>query len=480
MVYGLWFEEFSGGLSILTSKALWKSEPSLLFGTVSSLSWSPCLSYGQLRLAVASGNAVTVLDWTNVLPETTGFNPWAIPDVHQIADAHDGLVSSVAVVVDNSFLSSSLDGKICRWVVEQWDQGEAKEPLHVVHCGILHSGPPSEPIMAMQRTPLGFGVAAMTTVTRFGIEVNDHNEDAKRKYCAGARRSLLSMYIKPALEGTSEAAQQILGSVEARATTRRFVGEAIVMWEVELFLQQLQGAHASIVLAALRQRFRNMLGHLRGRSIPNLSQERFYHYVRVIACLSRVIIRVSGAGEDDGGLMTLQHGEISKNVRCIHYDSCMASFLQSKTPVNALSLDEIRALESMCHYVAKCDHELFWDAAATLERIRLVRAALFPRKASMPLPCIVCGPDSDVALKSDAQNPNVFRCSMNDCFERCVLTALPCTDVVPRVCYACDSKALVKDFDPFEERGKEFQWISNVGRCPICLCVLVPSSVEAH
>lgn len=479
ILYGIWFEEFSDELFMLTSEALWQADASLLFGTVTSLSWSCCASEGQLRLAVGSGNSITVVHWNKISSRSSGPDGWATPDIHRIPDAHERFVSSLQLLTDGSVVSSSLDGKVCRWRLEKWEHGGECQQL--VYCGILQNGLLSEPVMALKRTPFGFGVAVMTTATQTYTEVNEPNDDAKSKYGAGSRRSLLSLYVQPASQSVPEVIFRIISSVDYCASTRRYVGEAIVMWDIELFLEQLEGEDENTVLEALRQKFYDMLKRLKGKDIPNLSEERFYHYSRVALCLSQLILRTGGTNITAIEVMEEPHGDISNCVRCIHYDACLASFLGGDFLVDELSLDEFRALESMCQFATICKHELLWDAPATLERVRLVREALSPRIAageSTAMLCAICGPESAVPMVSDAEDAGSFYCASNDCFARCVLSGLPCSDVVPLICYACEARAVTRDFDPYQERGEEFKWIEDISRCPMCLCPLLPSSVE--
>lgn len=479
ILYGIWFEEFSDELFMLTSEALWQADSSVLFGAVTSLSWSCCAYEGHVRLAVGCGNSITVVHWSNILSSSSGADGWATPDVHRIPDAHESFVSSLQLLMDGSVVSSSLDGKVCRWRLEKWEHGG--ETQQFVYCGLLQNGPSSEPVMALERTPFGFGVAVMTTATQTYTEVNEPNDDAKSKYGAGSRRSVLSLYVQPASQGIPEVISRIITSVDFRAWTRRYVGEAIVMWDIELLLEQLEGEDENKVLDALRQKFYDMLKRLKEKDIPNLSEENFHHYSRVALCLSQLILRTGGTDIAAIEAMEESRADISNSVRCIHYNACLASFLGGDFPVDNLSLDEFRALESMCQFASICKQELFWDAPTALERVRLVREAFSPRIAageSTAMPCAICAPESTVPLVSDTEDAGFFYCASNDCFARCVLSGLPCSDVVPLICYACEARAVTRDFDPYKERGEEFAWIEDISRCPMCLCPLLPSSVE--
>lgn len=253
------------------------------------------------------------------------------------------------------------------------------------------------------------------------------------------------------------------------------------MWDIELFLEQLAGDNENSVLNALRERFYSMQKNIKDKNIPNASKETFNHYSRVALCLSQLIMRTGGTDITAIESMEHAHKEITNSVLCIHYDACLASFDRSKAAVEKVSTDEFRSLESMCQFISLSNGQMLWEPDSVLGRVRAVREALSSRIArgeSTVIPCAVCGLDAIVPLVSDAQEPNSFYCTSNDCFTRCVLTALPCTDVVPLICYTCEAKAVRMSFDPHGERGEEFRWIEDIGRCPMCLGPLLPSSVE--
>lgn len=477
-LYGIWMAGPGEGPS-LGSTVLWKAEPSVLCGPIGSLSWNaetlvPC----KARLAIGTGNSIVLVDCGMMLEACGDMSISGNLVVHRIRDAHDQLVSSVRMLVDGSIVSSSLDGSIAHWKREKWNdenEGKATITFSRIQTGLKKG----EPVMAMERTVTGFGIFSLSTCNRVYTEVNALNEDPK--YAAGSRRSIVSLFVMPQGPDGSRAASHVLAQVEMLASTRRHVGEAISMWDMELFLEQAD-AEEKGVLPALRQRLNEMVEVLSNKSMPKKSKSMYDHYARVVLCLAELIVRVGSTDISATEAVEGIRGEINKIVRCGHYDNCLESFLKSNAGISKATLEECRALESMCKFACICNVDMMWDGAGTMGRVREIRKLLgirLGRGESMELMCGICGPEVSVPLVCDAGDANSFYCAEGDVLTRCVLTGLPVLDAVPVVCYGCDARGVRLGFDGYEERdGGEFEWIVDVGRCGQCFGPLLPSSVE--
>lgn len=476
--YGIWLEQEDSSTFILMSRCLWRSQPSLLFGPVTSVVWGGEHSdQGRVKLAVSAGNTIAVLSWSINSETTADFRIWQTPCVHRVRDAHVQMVSSVQIVADGSLLSSSLDGTVCLWMIDEWDDGEdesGKVFFFRVHDALKRL----EPVMGMEKTVCGLGVLVLTTANQGYTEVRIVNEDPK--YAAASRRSLLSLLMIPFKRDGKKMVDCILSVIDKLANTRRYVGEAIAMWDIELCMHQVD-VEESGVLQALRQKFYEMMEALTQKRNPEQPKHAYEHFARVTLCLSQLILRAGGTDIPAIERMERARKEMVAVVWCSHYDQCLQSFLDGAFDVQSASIDECRALDSMCQFTLACKPKMMWDGQATMERVRRVREALEPRlsQGQCGLPCPLCEPDMSIPLVCDAADPCSFYCSEGDVFTRCVVTALPVVDAVPLVCYCCEARAQERHFDPHGgNRQGEFGWIGMSGQCPQCMSPLLPSSVE--
>lgn len=478
-VYSVWLDSNEEDL-VLRSKLLWKAESSLLFGAVASLSWSFGDSFQKdVRLAVASGETVAIANWTNV-EGGEGEQFGASPEFHRIGEAHKKLVSSVQVLFDGSVVSSAVDGEMYIWKLSDGaDGGDGKE--RKISCSRIEKGAGvAESVMTMQRSMNGLGVVLLMSTSRTRAEVQEEEEEAKNKYGAGARRTIISLCIQPPGCGGIEGAKRYLFSViDALISNPRYIGQPIKLWDMELFIEQFEPTEEEELLKAFSGRFYDMLENVKQRKLPNCSERVFQHYLRVAHALSQLVRHIGGAKLGATDLLEQTSTDVSNAVRTFHYDACLTSFLTMSE--KALSKEECRALECMCQFVSITKRELLWNSAETYSRMGNVREQLAQRGEgadALMMPCAICASEMFVPLVSDASDATSFYCAKGDSYSRCVLTGLPVTDVVPLVCYGCDAKAVAEGFDPFGQKGGKFGWIVDVGRCALCLCMLLPSSVE--
>lgn len=478
-VYALWLDDSVGDVR-LGSKLLWKAEQSTLFGSVSSLSWSfghPSQPF--LRLAVASGESVAIVDWPTSALAAGGEQFWATPEFNLIGEAHEKLVSSVQVLLDGSVVSSALNGQVCVWKLSANAAGAGKE--RTVSCTSVRRGPGMVgSVMAMQRSVNGFGVVLITSNSRTRAEVEEEDDDAKNKYGASARRTLISLCIQPPSKSLDAVKNHVFSRIDGLVSTARDMGQPINLWDMELFMGQFEPAEEEELLMALRERFYEMVERVKLRKFHGWCQEMFEHYSRVALALGQLVKRIGGRDIEAIEALDKCYTHTSNAVRTFHYDACLASFLAQPGQVS-LSVEECRALECICQFVSTTKRELLWNAAEIYSRVEAVREQLAELEggadASM-VACGICASERVLPLVSDAADATSFYCAEGDSYSRCVLTGLPVMDAVPLVCDGCDVKALAEGFDGCDEKGGKFGWIVDVGRCPLCLCMLLPSSVE--
>lgn len=479
-VYSVWLDGSEENV-VLRSKLLWSADSPALFGSIASMSWSfgdPFQKY--VRLAVASGETVVIVDWTNV-EGGEGEQFWANPQFHRIGEAHNKLVSSVQVLLDGSVVSSAVDGEIYVWKLsEEADGGDGT--YRKISCLSVGKGAGgAESVMAMQRSMNGLGVLLLMSSSRTRAEVQDEEEEAKNKYGAGARRTIISLCIQPPVRGVEGVKRYLFSIVDALVLSPRYIGQPIKLWDMEMFIEQFGPSEENELLKAISERFYDMLDTAKRGKIPSCSKRVFHHYLRVTHALSQLIRRIGGAGIEAIEMLEQASSDVNNAVLTFHYDACLASFLAKSE--KTVSKEECRALECMCQFVSITNRELLWDAAETYSRMANVREQLAQlgegADASM-VPCAICSPEIFIPLVSNAADATSFYCARGDSYTRCVLTGLPVTDVVPLVCHGCDAKAVAEEFDPFGQKKGEFGWIENVGICPLCLCMLLPSSVETQ
>ena len=420
----------------LCVECMWTFDACLLPGPVSSVKILPGT---RLSICIATGNGFIVVTWKCGMDDVCMDEA---PVVQRFEQAHDGLVTCADGLIDGSVITGGTDGSIRQWDVKKTEQCVRE---------VRQRGKGRESVMSLARTPNAFGIVALITSCRPGVEVGDIY-DSSRKYSAAARRSVISLLMLPRDMGNDRA----LDLVDV-CVAKCMKGGVACLWDMEAFLDavDVQVSHA------VKERYERIVERVR-RGEDNVLQA-----ARIGLWLARVALR--GLPDEERETLARSRAELRDALLCSYYAECLQQFITKTSDVHSarLSRDEWSSLESMCLFVSivkpLTKHNTRELVMHTRRRIEdYLQAGVVPM-------CPVC----ETPLVVDGAEPSMFRCAAGDTFERCIRSALAVTDVLPDICHSCESRACTAP------KNETFWWVEDKQSCCVCLGGLTRSTNEA-
>lgn len=425
------------------------------FPHVSCLKWEGTSLRGAfLSLLIAGANGVMVLSWDESLD-------WKNVEKHCLKQAHKELafVTEAALCIDGSVVTAGLDGALIRW---RFSRGEGR---CTAECEMIQqAGAEQELVMSCVSTMNGFGVFSQTTTRKTGVEARDMNDISGGKFSATARRTFLGLYIIPEVFGDTENA--IMCAVQ-RISSKEC--QAVCMWDIELFLDHHDYRSDGLV-DRLAQRCDELLG-IHAERGEGMRPGLYYQRGRALYWLCGMI---SQYGNGQYPHMEITRTKVRNSLLCAHYTRTLISVRDSGTSIDDMNALERQALECMCQFLSSTSSEYVLAQANTHELVVQIRELLHPflaRGETIAPVCVICAP-LPVPLVADGHEAGTFFCLRGDYFDRCVMTGLPVSEVVPYTCGSCEGRGIAL------EKGM-FEWVTRRGYCSICNCRLLLSKVES-
>lgn len=442
---------------------VWNGADSVLRGPVASFTFKTHFrAPHRFLLAIAVGNSVAGVRIDEISNDGRKVFKARVSLAY---DAHYQSVSAVCFLPDGSVLSSSKDGSISRWKFEWDDNTEPCTPLGVVQ----QPSPDLDSVVAMCPTPSSLLLATLTTRPTVKGEIGEPAPVVKKKYHYLGRPTLLGILAYPIDSNDNERLEEALENSLSNIIERgKYVDIPLSLWDLELWLlankQHLKFAEAvlcekyeRVMSCFMETKWRRMRTRLRkvAHCIAIVLQRcsadfemKFPHIRDALIALRTSIL----ADYHFGTLLKFSKfvtGQIAESVSQFERESLVAKHNFVMSHVKSLELEGDESISSLEAIGSKL----------------LLHFGETTRKYSL---CEIC---EDTPLVAGSGDPTIFWCANGDYFPRCVVTALPTTDCVPRFCSGCDQRATTHIV--------HYPWSPDMMLCPMCNCELLQGRAES-
>lgn len=456
----------------LNVQVMWQAPDGLFFGPVNSLSFALHQPHsGFAYIAVAVGNCVAVVRVLDTLPGAATPTKARRTAVRFQGNAHSQLTSSVNWLLDGTVLSTSTDGGIARWRMH-W--AEEQQPCVLVET-VQRKSNDLTAVMGARRSGNGLMVVALSSRPKNAGEIGEPAVHVKRKYGSAARSSLLSILAYPGLDGEKEDSHVRIcleSAIDKLLTAAMHFDDIVSLWDVQLWLLSKKSRllPAGVVL---RKKLASIISSANNEAIPAV-QNRLR---KVALCVVILLTKVQDMSVEKSGQMHGLQIQLRTLILCCSYTKALQNMIPGDVPnvPSQLSSEQREMAEAMYTFVHTNIHLVGDGIREAMAKISSVLTPVFKTPSTRVLSvCQVCDPGLQLPLAADPDDLENFFCPSGDCFARCVLSALPCTDAVPLVCTGCQSRARCTGVDPYDEESLE-SGATEVLVCPLCSSPFLPS-----
>lgn len=445
---------------------VWEGADNVLRGPVAQISFRT-LSFkpGCIVFAIAVGTSVAGV---RIIETIVNGKAQSEARVSLAVDAHYQSTSSVCFLPDGSVLSASMDGSVSRCKF-QWDDNTEPCTLHSV---IQQQSPSLDSVVSMRPSPSGLLLVSLMTRPGVRGEIGEPAAIVKKKYHYLGRPSLLGILAYPMELRSDELRNALENALESLLEKGKYSDVALSLWDVELWLlaNRPHIKEAEDVLCEYFEFVKSLAEDEKSAGI--ITRLR-----KVALCIATTLERV--VVDFSTRLLDVKRSRDALRISILvsYHFFCLERFSRLVSPSLMSSISDIHceSLEAKLNFVMcrldllNVDRDLVTNCIADTSA-KLSEAFRDGRSARSLSMCEIC---EDLPLVAGVDEPESFWCVNGDYFTRCVKSALPCTDCVPRVCSGCGAQARC---DEAEESWAP--WDPDPVLCPLCNCELCSGRAE--
>lgn len=453
----------------LKVELLWNGADDVFSGPVTALAFGIyARDNSEWRLAIGIGTNIAGIRVIEAPHNNGDPNTKRKTQVTMQQNAHYQSVSAVNFLPDGSIISASKDGSISRWEF-QWDTNKAPSVLISV---VQKESDDLDSVITMRSSPSGILLVVVSSRPLVKGEIGESSIAVKKKYHYLTRSTLLSILAYPIEEEQDELRSCLELALARLLDTSKYADICLTLWDVELWLLA-NTKHTDHAVTILREHF---------KFISSQAEEE--ESLAVATRLRKVALCIATTLERSVANFSVRlpkehkaQSNLRLSVLCAVHLNTLLRFARSGESDLASQVTQLQreVLEAQYSFVKTYSATLGKDASyidTCLDEISTKLEAHFPSTSAQKSHsmCAVC---EDLPLVAGADEPESFWCANGEYFSRCIKTALPCTDCVPRVCSGCGSKARCEDMDT-----SYLPWESDTWVCPLCNCELVFGRAE--